>query len=75
MEKKFRVWKNSTGMMFIEWTELHSSVIDPNEPDNVETFANIIGTTAKDIRSAIEVYEESEKRKIQAYNDMFARKG
>lgn len=53
MKKDLFVWENSLGMMFIAWSERHNSVIDPNEPGNLKTMANIIGVTVEEVKSAV----------------------
>jgi len=64
VKKDLFVWQNSSNMMFISWTEQHDSVIDPNEPGNLEAMASIIGVTVEDVWAAVSKAVKTEQNNL-----------
>lgn len=65
------VWKNSSGMMFMSWSERNESIIHPKEPGNLEFMANYLGAPVEHLRALVKVYKAEEEQKEIKYKKEF----
>ena len=60
MMKNIYVWENSSGTMFISWTEKKTSLMY-DDPKSIEIMASYIGVSPNIIRNAIKKAKEELK--------------
>lgn len=65
------VWENSSGMMFMGWSERNESIIHPKEPGNLKFMANYLGTTIEHLHTLVRTYKEKEYEKMKYKEELF----